>query len=179
MAKTLLLNASTEPLTFVSVRRAMVLVLKDKAEIVECNVEKRIRSEREEYPYPLVIRLFAYVKIPQRFRGIVTNTILFARDFYTCQYCGRKRSVLKKRERLTREHVKPLSRGGKNSWDNVVTACSTCNHRKGDRLPYEVSMYPRRTPFEPKYIAIVLIGQTINPLQKRYIEPFVKNRHRT
>jgi len=174
MEKTLLLNASTEPLTFVSVKRAMILVLKEKAEIVEHHVEKRIHSERQEFPYPVVIRLLTYVKIPRRFRGIVTNTLLFARDFYTCQYCGRKRNELKKGERLTREHVKPISRGGADSWDNVVTACSICNHKKGNRLPFEVSMYPKKTPFEPKYIAIVLIGRTINPLQKRYIEPFVK-----
>lgn len=174
MGKTLLLNASTEPLTFVSVKRAMVLVLKEKAEIVEQDVEKRIRSESEAYPYPLVIRLLTYVKIPRRFRGIVTNTLLFARDSYTCQYCGRHRNQLKKAERLTREHVKPVSRGGEDNWENVTTACSTCNHKKGNHLPYEVGMYPKKTPFEPRYVAIVLIGQVADPLQRRYIEPFLK-----
>lgn len=174
----MLLNASTEPLTFVSVKRAMVLVLKEKAEIVEHHVEKRIRSEKREFPYPVVIRLLTYVEIPRRFRGMVTNTLLFARDHYTCQYCGRHRSELKKRkgEKLTREHVKPISRGGTDKWDNVTTACSTCNHKKANRLPFEASMYPKSTPFEPRYIAIVLIGQTADPLQKRYIEPFVKRK---
>jgi len=178
MDKTLLLNASTEPLTFISVKRAVVLVLKQKAEIIEHHALKRIRSERAEFPYPLVVRLLTYIEIPRRFRGIVTNTFLFARDDYTCQYCGRHRNRLKKGEKLTREHVKPISRGGADSWENVTTACSTCNHKKGSRLPYEVSMYPKKTPFEPRYIAIVLIGQTANPLQKRYIEPFVKDRLR-
>jgi len=177
MSKTLILNASTEPLTFVSVKRAMILVLKDKAEIVEHHVERRIRSERQEYPYPLVVKLLHYVEIPKRFRGVVTNTVLFARDHYTCQYCGRHKSGLKRTERLTREHVKPLSRGGEDVWENVTTACSACNHRKGDRLPFESRMYPKSTPFEPRYIAVVLIGQTSEPKQLRYIEPFIKRKH--
>ncbi|RJQ31279.1 MAG: HNH endonuclease [Actinobacteria bacterium] len=172
----MILNASTEPLTFVSVKRAMLLVLKDKAEIVEAHAQRRIHSEKESYPYPLVIRLLAYVRIPRRFRGIVTNPLLFARDNFTCQYCGRHKSRLRKKERLTREHVKPISRGGADSWDNVTTACSTCNHSKGSRLPYEAHMYPKTTPFAPRYIAIVLISQVKNPQQKRYIEPFIKGR---
>jgi len=75
---------------------------------------------------------------------------------------------------LTREHVKPISRGGLDTWENVTTACSTCNHKKGSRLPFEVRMYPKSTPFEPRYIAIVLLGQSVSHVQRRYIEPFVK-----
>jgi len=174
MSKTLILNASAEPLTFIPVRRAIILVLKEKAEIIEEHVEKRFRAANTEVPYPLVIRLVKYVQIPRRFRTIVTNPILFARDHYTCQYCGRHKSELGKKEYLTREHVKPISRGGTDSWDNVTTACSTCNHKKGSRLPYEAKMYPRTTPFEPRYIAVVLLSSA-NGVQRRYIEPFVKN----
>lgn len=174
MKQTLILNASTEPLTFVPVRRAIVLVLKEKAEVVEEHVEKRIRTERCEYPYPLVIRLVKYVEIPRRFRSVVSNAVLFARDHYTCQYCGRHRSDLKKGERLTREHVKPLSKGGTDKWDNVTTACSSCNHKKGSRLPFEARMYPRATPYEPRYIALVLLSESIDDIQRSYIEPFLK-----
>lgn len=174
MSMTLILNASAEPLSFVSVKRAVVLLLKDKAELVESDLDKRIRSAAAEVPYPLVIRLVRYVQIPRRFRGVVTNAILFARDQYTCQYCGRHRGELARREYLTREHVKPVSRGGANTWDNVVAACSTCNHKKADKMPYEVKMYPIKTPFEPRYIAIVLLGQSANSVQQRYIEPFAK-----
>ena len=176
MMKTLILNASAEPLSFIPVKRAVVLVLKDKAEILEEHVEKKFRSEKREVPYPLVIRLVRYVHIPRRFRSVVTNTILFARDQYTCQYCGRHKRDFKKSERLTREHVKPISKGGEDTWENVTTACSTCNHKKGSKLPYEVKMYPRSTPFEPKYIAIVLLGQSVDKVQKRYIEPFLKKK---
>lgn len=176
MGNTLILNASTEPLTFVSVRRAIVLVLKEKAEILEEHVQRRIRAEKREYPYPLVIRLVKYVEIPRRLRGVVSNRVLFARDHYRCQYCGRHKSEFKKKEKLTREHVKPLSRGGTDSWDNVVTACSKCNHKKGNRLPFEAKMYPRSTPFEPRYIALVLLGRSVHEVQRGYIEPFLRSR---
>lgn len=174
MSKTLILNASAEPLSFIPVRRAIILVLKEKAEIVEEHVEKRFRSASWEMPYPLVVRLVHYVQIPRRWRSVVTNPILFARDHYTCQYCGRHKNELGRKERLTREHVKPISRGGANAWDNVTTACSTCNHKKGNHLPFEVKMYPKTTPFEPRYIAVVLLGQSVSSVQRRYIEPFVK-----
>lgn len=177
MSRTLILNAGAEPLSFIPVRRAIVLVLKEKAEIVEAHVEKRIRSASREMPYPLVVRLVHYVQIPRRWRTMVTNPILFARDDYTCQYCGRHRSALGRKERLTREHIKPISRGGADNWDNVTTACSTCNHKKGSRLPFEVRMYPKTTPFEPRYVALVLLSQAADFEQRRYIEPFVKRRN--
>ena len=175
MSQTLILNASAEPLSFIPVRRAIVLVLKEKAEIIEEHVDRRFRSANREMPYPLVIRLVKYVQIPRRWRGVVTNPILFARDHHACQYCGRHKSELLRKERLTREHVKPLSRGGTDTWDNVTTACSTCNHKKGNHLPFEVRMYPKSTPFEPRYIAIVLLGQSASHVQRRYIEPFIKS----
>ena len=179
MQQTLILNASTEPLTFVPVKRALVLLLKEKAEIVETHVSKRIRTEKTEFPYPLVIRLVHYVEIPRRFRALVSNAVLFARDHHTCQYCGRHKHDLKKKERLTREHVKPISRGGVDTWENVTTACSTCNHKKSDKLPYEARMYPKTTPFEPRYIALVLLSESIDEKQRPYIEPFVKTAFRT
>ena len=74
----------------------------------------------------------------------MTNTFLFARDGYRCQYCGRHRAALRGREFLTRDHVLPASRGGDNSWDNVVTACSPCNNRKASHLPAEIGMHLRR-----------------------------------
>ena len=173
MSKTLILNASAEPLNFIPVRRAIILVLKQKAEIIEGHIEKRIRSASCEMPYPLVVRLVKYVKIPRRLRTVVTNPILFARDEYTCQYCGRERSCLARKEKLTREHVTPISRGGTNTWNNVTTACSTCNHKKGSKLSSEAKMYPLTKPFEPKYVAVVLLGQSSSYVQRRYIEPFL------
>jgi 5-methylcytosine-specific restriction endonuclease McrA len=172
VARCLTLNASYEPVALVAVKRAIVLVVSEKAEIVEANLERRFRSERAEYPYPLVIRLVKYVEIPRRLRRHVTNTILFARDNYKCQYCGKHRDDLGRRERLTRDHVKPLSRGGKNTWDNVVTACTKCNARKGNRLPMECGMYPKSTPKEPRYVVMVWYSRGLNEVQRRYVEQF-------
>jgi 5-methylcytosine-specific restriction endonuclease McrA len=143
VARCLTLNASYEPVALVTVKRAIVLVVSEKAEIVEANLDRRFRSERAEYPYPLVIRLVKYVEIPRRLRKHVTNAILFARDNYRCQYCSKHRNDLGRRDRLTRDHVKPISRGGTNSWDNVVTACTKCNARKGIVCPWSVACTPR------------------------------------
>src|SRR5512145_2059529 len=125
----LALNASFEPLTMVPVRRALRLVIDGKAEIVEAE-GAAIRSERLALPRPAVIRLVRFVHVPRRFRRQVTNTFLFARDHYRCQFCGRGQHELRAREGLTRDHLIPLSRGGTNAWTNVLTACSTCNTRK-------------------------------------------------
>ena len=172
VARCLTLNASYEPVALVPVKRAIVLVVSEKAEIVEANLEQRFRSERSEYPYPLVIRLVKYVEIPRRLRKHVTNAILFARDNYRCQYCSRHRNDLGRRDRLTRDPVKPISTGGLNTWDNVVTACTKCNARKGNRLPMECGMYPKTTPKEPRYVVMVWYSRDLNEVQRRYVDQF-------
>src|SRR5438034_10668351 len=116
----------------VPMRRALRLVIDGKAEIVEADRERVVRSERLTLPRPSVIRLMKFVHVPRKFRRQVTNTFLFARDHYTCQFCSRHQIVLRHRECLTRDHLVPLSRGGGNEWINVVTACSICNSKKGD-----------------------------------------------
>ena len=172
MARCLTLNASYEPVALVPIKRAIVLVVSEKAEIVEANLELKVRSEKAEYPYPLVIRLVKFVEIPRRLRRHVTNSILFARDNYKCQYCGKHRNDLNRRECLTRDHVKPISRGGGNTWDNVVTACTKCNARKSNRLPMECGMYPKTTPKEPRYVVMVWYSRGLNEVQRRYVEQF-------
>jgi len=168
----LALNASYEPLTIVSVRRALRLVIDKKAEILEVDDTRVFRSERRQMPCPVVIRLVRYVHVPRKFRRQVTNTFLFARDGYSCQYCGRHRRELKGREFLTRDHVVPLSRGGGNDWGNVVAACSPCNNRKGNRLPKEVGMKLRTVPSEPNHVELVWAVRRITPVQAKYISMF-------
>ena len=130
----------------VPMRRALRLVIDGKAEIVESDSDRVVRSERLTMPRPAVIRLTKFIHVPRRFRRQVTNTFLFARDRYTCQYCGRHITEFKPREALTRDHLIPLSRGGTNEWTNVVAACSACNTRKGNRLPEEIGMHPLIAP---------------------------------
>ncbi len=168
----LALNASFEPLTIVPPRRAVRLVLDGKAEILEEDAQRCFRSEHETVPCPAVIRLVRYVHVPQRFRRQVTNTFLFARDDYTCQYCGRHKSELKGRQFLTRDHILPVSRGGHNGWDNVVTSCSPCNNRKGGRLPEEAGLRLLSQPREPNYVHLVWVVRRVTDTQAKYIRMF-------
>ncbi|HLV27012.1 MAG TPA: HNH endonuclease [Gemmatimonadales bacterium] len=168
----LALNASYEPLTMVPVRRALRLVIDGKAEIVEAENSRPVCSARLTMPRPAVIRLMRFIHVPRRFRRQVTNTFLFARDAYRCQYCGRFGAELKLRESLTRDHVIPLSRGGTNDWANVVTACSPCNTRKSNRLPAEIDMFPITTPAEPHFVHLSWAVRRLTPIQARYIRTF-------
>jgi 5-methylcytosine-specific restriction endonuclease McrA len=168
----LALNASFEPLTIVTTRRAVRLVLDGKAELLEADAGRVFRSEERVVPCPSVIRLVRYVHVPYRFRRQVTNTFLFARDDYTCQYCGRRKGDLRGRQFLTRDHIRPLSRGGLNTWDNVVTSCSTCNNRKGGRLPSEAGLALLNAPTEPNYVHLVWVVRRVTDAQAKYIKMF-------
>jgi len=168
----LALNASFEPLTLVPVRRALRLVIDRKAEIVEADGGAVVRSERLTMPRPAVIRLVRFVHVPRRFRRQVTNTFLFARDGYRCQFCGRTPHELRHRECLTRDHLLPLSRGGTNDWTNVLTACSTCNTRKGNLLPEEVGLHPLRAPVEPHFVHLAWSVRRLTSIQSKYIRLF-------
>jgi len=153
-------------------RRALRLVIDGKAEIVEAEQDKLVRSERLTMPRPAVIRLTKFIHVPRRFRRQVTNTFLFARDHYRCQYCGRPSIELRPREALTRDHVIPISRGGTNDWTNVVTACSPCNTRKGNRLPHEIGMHPLTHPVEPHFVHLSWAVRRLTTTQARYIKTF-------
>lgn len=168
----LALNSSFEPLTLVPLRRALRLVIDGKAEIVEADSERLVRSAYCAYPRPIVIRLTRFIHVPRRFRRQVTNTFLFARDAYTCQYCGRASIRLRTRESLTRDHVVPLSRGGTNTWTNVVTACSSCNTRKAHHLPDEIGMHLVRPPTEPHFVHLSWAVRRLTPIQSKYIRTF-------
>lgn len=154
----LVLNATYEPLNVVSVRRAVLLLLKEKAEIVEA-AEAWLRAERLALQVPLVIRLVYYVRIPRRFSLPLSRRTVFARDHYTCQYCGDQPG----KANLTVDHVLPRSRGGETRWENVTTACALCNRRKGNRTPEEARMPLRRQPRRPRYLALTLLEGSSAP----------------
>ncbi|MDJ0797377.1 MAG: HNH endonuclease [Calothrix sp. MO_167.B12] len=146
MGKVLVLNASYEPLNITSWRRATVLVIKGKAERIEHN-GKMVYTD---FPLPTVIRLRHYVRVPYKEIPLTRRNILH-RDGHTCQYCGYTG------DELTLDHVVPRSRGGGDSWDNMVTACVRCNVKKGSRTPQEARMplhhQPRR-PYSSLYFEV-------------------------
>ena len=152
--RVLVLNATYEPLSIVSVQRAMVLLLKEKAELVEC-AEERLHAAYASYPLPLVIRLAYYVRIPRPVTLAPSRRAVMARDNYTCQYCG----ATPGRGLLTLDHVVPRSKGGTTTWENVVAACRTCNMKKGDRTPEEAHMALRKQPGRPHYVAFLLLSE--------------------
>lgn len=137
--RVLLLNASYEPLNICSFRRAIVLLIKNKAEALE-HTDKYITKN---ILWPTVIRLRYYVKIPCKEVSLTRQNVLH-RDNYTCQYCGVAR------QNLTIDHIIPKSKGGTDDWTNIVTACNKCNTKKGDRTPNEAGInllkIPRRPP---------------------------------
>ena len=138
MSKVLVLNASYEPLNICSWRRAVVLILKGKAESIEHNG----KMLSDTFSLPTVIRLRNYVKIPYKEISLSRRNVLH-RDNYTCQYCGERRHD------LTIDHIQPRSRGGIDTWENVVAACLKCNVKKGDRTPKEANMHLLTTPRRP------------------------------
>jgi 5-methylcytosine-specific restriction endonuclease McrA len=150
--KALVLNASMEPLCVVPSRRALVLVLTDKAELVHAG-PTTYHSERLDVPCPSVVQLRRFVRVPYRRRATLTRRGVFIRDGHTCQYCGRPAENI--------DHVHPRSRHGAHDWENVVAACTRCNSRKGDRTLAEAGMTLVRRPFAPKaaFWMVVAVGR--------------------
>jgi 5-methylcytosine-specific restriction endonuclease McrA len=145
--RALVLNATFEPLGVVSSRRALILVLDTKAELVQ-STPRVFRSERTVVPEPSVVRLARYVRIPHDRTVAVNRRTVFARDRHRCQYCGGQAESI--------DHVLPRSRGGAHCWENVVAACRRCNTRKEDRLPHEAGLVLRSQPMAPRQRAWML-----------------------
>ena len=145
-----MLNASYEPLNVCSVRRAHVLVFKGKAEVIE-DLQQPLRSATDTYPWPHVIRLLHFVRVPRAVKRKISRKALFARDGYMCVYCGST-------GKLTLDHVVPRSRGGDSIWEKVVTSCAPCNLRKGNRTPEEVQMRMLITPRPPSPALFVTLS---------------------
>jgi 5-methylcytosine-specific restriction endonuclease McrA len=148
LQQVLVLNASYEPLNVTTVRRAHVLVFKGKAEVVE-ELDRPLHAASDTYPWPHVIRLVTYVRVPRAVQRKISRRALFARDGWRCVYCGTSGG------RLTLDHVVPRSRGGESVWENVVTACAPCNHRKGDRTLAEARMVLRTAPRAPAPVLFI------------------------
>ena len=163
MSRALVLNASYEPLCVVATRRALVLTLDEKAELV-AETGAVFRSATLCFPEPSVVRLLAYVKVPYRARVALNRRAVFLRDNHHCQYCGSLAENI--------DHVVPRSRGGTHTWDNVVAACRPCNARKEDRLLSETRMHLRRPPTAPSgRVWMLLALGAVRPDWEPYLQP--------
>ncbi len=141
--RVLLLNASFEPLTALPLRRAVVLVVCGKADVVHGDAAGLVlHSATASVVAPSVIKLCTYVRVPYRARVPMTRAALMHRDRYRCGYCGARAETI--------DHVVPRSRGGEHCWENCVACCSLCNHRKADRLLSELGWKLRVAPRAPR-----------------------------
>ena len=150
----LLLNANYAPLNVCTTRRAVGLIMSGKASML-LDGRGMIKTVRVSFPRPSVIRLEYMVKRP-RAHVPLTKREIFRRDQYTCKYCGARHVP------LTIDHVIPRHRGGEYSWKNLVTACQSCNHRKGGRTLNQSGMKLNLIPFEPSATASYLFGTHIS-----------------
>jgi 5-methylcytosine-specific restriction endonuclease McrA len=148
-------NTTGEPVDLVPSLKGLCLHLRGKAVILETVPGREVRSPRLVFPLPASVVLRQHRQVRGR-TAALTNEHLFLRDGHRCAYCGRTRRELRPRERLTRDHLVPRSKGGVDEWLNVLTACSTCNHRKDDRLVREAGLVPRVTPWIPTRGDLVL-----------------------
>lgn len=140
-SRCVVLNASYEPLSVVSAKRGLRLIIEGKAIITEQHPDDFVHTPTKKFPLPVQVKLKEYVATTPAMRipAQLTQRNLFVRDRYTCQYCGRRRRDLEEDQMLTRDHIIPVARDGKDIWSNVVTACRKCNNLKADNLLSEMT----------------------------------------
>ena len=154
MERTLLLNATYEPLKVVDWRRAITLWCQGKVEVLSV-YDREVRSVSLTVKLPSVIWLLNYITIKRHFNLVpFSRANIYARDGHACQYCGRGFPP----GELTFDHVIPVRYGGRKDWENIVTSCVTCNRRKGGRTPAEAGMRVIRTPRRPMRLSTVRIA---------------------
>jgi len=166
MSRSLVLNATYEPLSIVPARRALVLVLRQKAIAVEAG-DVNWHSELLSVPVPTVIRLRNFVKVPYGRRVALNRRAVFVRDNFKCQYCSAPAENL--------DHVVPRSRGGQHTWENVVACCKRCNVRKSDRSLEEAGYVLKKSPAPPSRYGWLLmtLGAQPHPTWEQYLETAV------
>jgi 5-methylcytosine-specific restriction endonuclease McrA len=162
--RVLLLNSTYEPLTALPMRRAVIMLLCGKADVVHDDPSGPvIHSATRAITVPSVIRLRTYVRVPYRARIPMTRAALMHRDRFRCAYCGGKADTV--------DHVVPRSRGGEHTWENCVACCSTCNHRKADKMLSELGWALRMAPMPPKgqHWRLLSTVKELDPAWVRYL----------
>jgi len=170
-SKCIVLNSTYEPLDVISAKRGLILWLEGKAIVVD-NHDYEIKSISKSFNLPSAIALKKYVtgRMSYSTKAILSQRNLFLRDNHTCQYCQRNLVDLKTNEILTRDHVVPISRGGKDKWDNVVTSCSTCNNKKGNNLLKSTNLSLRKDPHTPTVFEILTKSKIKNFTYEQFLK---------
>lgn len=143
-AAVLVWNASYEPISHTRIQRAMALVTQGRAVIEEALPDKFVRHKNGKYPWPKIIRLLKYVKVPIRYGPEAWSRAgVLRRDNHKCIFCGKHATTL--------EHIMPTSRGGDpRGWLNTAAACTSCNNKKGDKTVKEARLKLLWDPYVPR-----------------------------
>ena len=161
MDRVLVLNQDYYPLTVCGIQRAFLLVYLKKAELVDSVSGLSLRTVTTSFPFPSVIRITNYINVP--YKGVILSRHnIFKRDGFTCQYCGTRQS-------LTLDHLVPRSKGGKSTWTNLVTACKSCNAKKGDSHLEETEMALRTLPIKPSHLFFLKNAASYNENWNKYL----------
>jgi len=151
MSHSLVLNASFEPLHIVTWQKAIQLLFQGKVEVIE-ESDREVKTVRLTIRVPAVLRLLNYVPLTRKKQLVrFSRSNIFVRDQNQCQYCGEKFP----KTQLTLDHIVPVVQGGKKGWENIVTACKTCNQKKGGRTPTQAGMRLIRKPRQPNWLPSV------------------------
>jgi 5-methylcytosine-specific restriction endonuclease McrA len=145
--KVLLLTSSYEPVAFCDVKKAITLIFLDKAEAIEMRKDVWIKGVSRDYECPSIIRLKGSKRSPKPKIQLNRKNIM-KRDGFRCAYCGSNKD-------LTIDHVIPKSKGGKTSWENLVTACNPCNNKKDNLYLNEIGFNLRVQPKTPNRIVFL------------------------
>jgi len=147
--RSLLLNTSYEPLRVITWQKAVVLLVKEKVEVI-ASYDRMIRGVSLTLELPAVLRLLRRARFARRLHQVpFSRANIYLRDRYQCQYCGNRFSAAE----LTFDHVNPASQGGRKDWENIVTCCIQCNRKKGGKTPQEAGLKLVRKPGRPSYLA--------------------------
>jgi 5-methylcytosine-specific restriction endonuclease McrA len=144
----LVLNQNYEAMSICNVQRAVVLLFLGKAELIAAKDSRKVRSTRISFPFPTIVRLRAYIRVPYK-KIVLSRKNILRRDNHKCQYCSRADVT------LTIDHIVPKSKGGDDSWENLVAACVKCNNKKGDRSPEDANMPLYKKPSKPSHITFM------------------------
>ena len=179
---TLAVDRAAKPTGLLPVRAAVARVAEQmicgahdergSVQVLACDERRRFRSQHLDLPAPLIVMFNDYIELEPGETARVSRRVMFARDRYTCQYCGYEASPGRASRELTVDHVKPAhlfaTRADATTWDNVVSACPTCNFKKGGRLPRDCGMMPRGVPARPHYVQLRFAGR-LNRVQRDYV----------
>jgi len=179
MALTLTVDSSAKPVDLISVESAVSKIAVDMVEpgpnrfqVLADDPNRSFHSQNLEIPAPLIVLFAGYVELDSLDSHVVTRRVLFARDRWSCQYCGYQPRPGRAMEELTVDHVKPVhlhnSRLEATNWENCVTSCRNCNLVKGGLLPRQAKMHPIRTPRQPHYVQLRFAGK-LNQPQRDYV----------